>query len=65
MVNKNKTLSCNNRKASIIYAKIALFFIKPKIREQIIKNTDVIAQAIENSNICGIISGVDFSAFLR
>ena len=32
---------------------------------QIIKNTDVIAQAIENSNICGIISGVDFSAFLR
>ncbi len=32
---------------------------------QIIKNTDVLAQAIENSNICGIISGVDFAAFLR
>lgn len=32
---------------------------------QIVKNTDVIVQAIENSNICGIISGVDFAALLR
>lgn len=32
---------------------------------QIIKNTDVIAQAIENSNICGIISGVDFTVLMR
>ena len=31
----------------------------------VMKNTDVFVKAIENSNICGIISGVDFSAFLR
>ena len=32
---------------------------------QIVKNTDVLVQAIENSNICGIISGIDFAAFLQ
>lgn len=35
------------------------------ILSQIVKSTDVLVQAIENSNICGIISGVDFVAFLR
>lgn len=31
----------------------------------VMKNTDVFVKAIENSNICGIISSVDFSALLR